>query len=103
MPNLQEVIDFIRVSEKQDINEMIAAINRRNSEVRSDIKSGFRVGDTVGINHKTISPDDSFLIVKINNKNIKVKKLNVGEGRVAGIFNVSPHLLVQKKFRKPNA
>lgn len=51
-------------------------------------KEEFQVGDEVGINHKKVNPNDRFTIIKINNKNIKVKGGN-------GMMNVSPGLLVK--------
>ena len=59
-------------------------------------KDDFQIGDVVGINHKKVSPNDEFKIIKINNKNIKVQKINVGDGRVGALMNVSPGLLVKK-------
>ena len=59
-------------------------------------KNDFQVGAIVGINHKTVDSNDEFKIVKINNKNIKVQKINVGDGRVGALMNVSPGLLVKK-------
>ena len=59
-------------------------------------KDDFKVGDIVGINHKKVNSNDEFEIIKINNKNIKVKAINVGAGRVGGMINVSPSLLVKK-------
>ncbi len=59
-------------------------------------KDDFRVGDTVGINHKKVNSKDQFRIVKIMSKNIKVIKLNVPAGRIAGEIKVSPSLLVKK-------
>ena len=52
-------------------------------------KDEFQVGDKVGINHKKVNPNDIFTIVKINNKNIKVKGST-------GMINVSPGLLIKK-------
>jgi len=53
-------------------------------------KNDFQVGDTVGINHKTINSNDEFEIIKINAKNVKVK------GTGSRVFNVSPSLLIKK-------
>ena len=58
-------------------------------------KEDFSVGDTVKINHKSIQHDDQFKIIKINAKNIKVIKLNAGEGRNGGEMTVSPGLLIK--------
>ena len=59
-------------------------------------KNDFQVGDIVGINHKKVDSNDEFKIVKINNKNIKVQKINVGDGRIGALINVTPGLLVKK-------
>ena len=59
-------------------------------------KDDFQVGDIVGINHKKVNSNDEFEIIKINNKNIKVKAINVGDGRIGGLVNVTPGLLVKK-------
>lgn len=59
-------------------------------------KNDFQVGDIVGINHKKVNSNDEFEIIKINNKNIKVKAINVGDGRIGGLINVTPSLLVKK-------
>jgi hypothetical protein len=69
---------------------------RKGEKVAKASKDDFQVGDIVGINHKKVNSNDEFEIVKINNKNIKVKAINVGEGRVGGMINVSPSLLVKK-------
>ena len=66
------------------------------SEIRHDEKESFRIGDIVGINYKTISKDDTFRIVKIMSKNIKVVKTNVKPGYVSAEIRVSPGLLVKK-------
>ena len=47
----------------------------------------------VNISLGTIRFDE---IIKINNKNIKVKAINVGEGQVGGLINVTPSILVKK-------
>ena len=43
-----------------------------------------------------VDSNDEFKIVKINNKNIKVQKINVGDGRIGALINVTPGLLVKK-------
>jgi len=58
-------------------------------------KNDFNVGDIVGINDKSIDPNDQFEVIKINNKNIKVKGLD-GLGSMDRIFNCSPGLLIKK-------
>ena len=80
-----------------DVNGLSAKMKAEKGEkiVRAT-KADFQVGDIVGINHKKVNSNDEFEIVKINNKNIKVKAINVGEGRVGGMIKVSPSLLVKK-------
>ena len=52
-------------------------------------KNDFQIGDIVGINHKTVSKNDEFEVIKINAKNVKVRG-------VRGLMSVSPGLLVKK-------
>ena len=61
-----------------------------------DSKDDFQIGDVVGINPKKVSSNDELKIIKINNKNIKVQAINVSDGRIGGLINVSPSLLVKK-------
>ena len=58
-------------------------------------KDSFQIGDIVGINHKSVSKNDRFKVIKIMSKNIKVVKMNVPEGHIAGEIRVSPSLLVK--------
>ena len=89
MSNLNEVLEFIKNSNKEDINKIIDQINIRKSELRYAQKSQFRVGDIVGIDHKKIPSDLNFRIIKINPKNIKV------QGDI-NTYTVSPGLLVKR-------
>ena len=58
-------------------------------------KSDFKLGDIVGINDKSIDANDNFEVIKINNKNIKVRGLD-GLGSRDRKFNVSPGLLIKR-------
>ena len=96
MLKLQEVLDFIKNADQLEIAQITRVASIRKSEVNYDVKSSFRVGDTVGIDHKKMDPKRNFRIIKINNKNIKVQASDVTDGRVGGMFTVSPGLLVKK-------
>ena len=80
-----------------DAQELRAKMTAKvGSPVVRASKNDFQVGAIVGINHKTVNSNDEFKNIKINNKNIKVQKINVGDGRVGALMNVSPGLLVKK-------
>jgi len=80
-----------------DAQELRAKMTARVGDApQKSSKDDFQIGDVVGINHKKVSPNDEFKIIKINNKNIKVQAINVGDGRIGGLINVSPSLLVKK-------
>ena len=96
MSNLNEVLEFIKNSDQSEINKIREAVSIRRSELQYSAKSSFRIGDIVGIDHKKIDPKQNFRITKINNKNIKVQASDVGDGRVGGMYTVSPSLLVKK-------
>ena len=63
---------------------------RKGEKVQVLSKNDFNVGDIVNINHKKIDIKSKFKFVKINNKNIKVKGVDV-----IGSYTVSPSLLVK--------
>ena len=80
-----------------DVNGLSAKMKAEKGEkiVRAT-RADFTIGDIVGINHKKVNPNDEFKIIKINSKNIKVVKINVPSGNIAGEIRVSPSLLVKK-------
>ena len=92
MSNLQEVLEFIKNSEKSDLKSIYNSYAIRMSEIKNEVKNSFRIGDIVGIDHKKINPSDNFRITKINNKNIKV----VSTSDRFNMYTVSPNLLVKK-------
>jgi ribosomal protein S17 len=93
MPNLDQVVSSIKSMSKEQLKEVYDAYAIRMSEVRYNEKSSFKIGDIVKINHKSVSQEDTFRIIKVMTKNIKVVKTNVAEGRIAGEIRVSPGLL----------
>ena len=66
---------------------------RKGEKIVKATKDDFKVGDMVGINHKKVSPNETFIVVKINSKNIGVKGAN------GAMMRVSPSLLVKKPFK----
>ena len=92
MSNLQEVLEFIKNSEKSDLKSIYNSYTIRMSKIKNEVKNSFRIGDIVGIDHKKINPSDNFRITKINNKNIKV----VSSSDRFKEYTVSPGLLIKK-------
>jgi len=92
MSNLNQVLEFIKNSDREDLNSIIDQINIRKSELRYAQKLEFKVGDIVGINHRKMDPSKTFRIIKINNKNIKV----ASSSNPIDQYTVSPSLLVKK-------
>ena len=96
MVNLKEVLEFIQNADQSEIRSITRVASIRKSEVNYDVKGSFRVGDIVGINHKKMDPKQNFRVIKINAKNIKVQASDVADGRIGGMYTVSPGLLVKK-------
>ena len=96
MTNLNQVLEFIKNSEKSELKSIYNAYAIRMSEIRHEQKESFRVGDIVGINHKKMDPKQNFRVIKINSKNIKVQASDVGDDRIGGMYTVSPGLLVKR-------
>ena len=92
MVNLNEVLEFIKNSEKSELKSIYNSYAIRMSEIKNEVKNSFRVGDIVGIDHKKINPSENFRITKINNKNIKV----VSSSDFLKEYTVSPGLLIRK-------
>ena len=90
---LNQVLEFIKNSEKSDLKSIYNSYAIRMSEIKNEVKNSFRIGDIVGIDHKKINPSDNFRITKINNKNIKVISTDPGPKNQ---YTVSPSLLIKK-------
>ena len=89
---LNQVLAFIKNADQSEINDIRRQVEIRRSEINYDIKSEFKVGDIVSINHKKMDPNKTFRISKINNKNIKV----VSTSDRFDMYTVSPSLLIKK-------
>ena len=92
MSNLQEVLEFIKNSEKSELKSIYNGYANRMSVLKNEVKNSFSVGDIVGIDHKKIPSSVDFRITKINNKNIKVQ----GVEDLFSVYTVSPGLLVKR-------
>ena len=92
MSNLNQVLAFIKNADQSELSQIQNAYAIRKSEINFDVKSSFRVGDIVGINHRKMDPSKTFRITKINSKNIKV----VSSDNLIDQYTVSPSLLVKK-------
>tara|TARA_R100001129_G_scaffold173480_1_gene145053 strand:+ start:367 stop:645 length:279 start_codon:yes stop_codon:yes gene_type:complete len=92
MSNLQEVLEFIKNSEKSELKSIYNGYANRMSVLKNEVKNSFSVGDIVGIDHKKIPSSVDFRITKINNKNIKVQ----GVEDLFSVYTVSPGLLVRR-------
>ena len=77
MVEIKEVLEFIKNSNREDLKILNELIRSRYSEIQLEKKSSFRIGDVVGINHKTVDPDDSFKVTKIMKKFRPPKLLEV--------------------------
>ena len=92
MSNLNEVLEFIKNSEKSELKSIYNGYSNRMSVLKNEVKNSFNVGDIVGIDHKKIPSSIDFRITKINNKNIKVQ----GVDNLFSVYTVSPGLLVRR-------
>ena len=92
MSNLNEVLEFIKNSEKSELKSIYNGYSNRMSVLKNEVKNSFNVGDIVGIDHKKIPSSVDFRITKINNKNIKVQ----GVDDLFSVYTVSPGLLVKR-------
>ena len=94
MKNIEEVKDFIRTANREELKEIQTIFNTARKILREETKSQFKVGDIVKINHNKVNGSTEFRIVKINRKNIKVT--STSSGRIPSVFEdytVSPTFL----------
>lgn len=90
MKDLKGILQFIKNADQSDLEFIKSALSVRKSEMVHDIKSSLKVGDNVSINHRKISSNRMFFVIKINGVNVKV-----GEVGSKNIFTVTPSLLTK--------
>ena len=92
MLQLEEVKDFIRTANREELNEIRLIFNRANDFIQEEEKSQFKVGDKVTIVHKSRDPEEVFVIERINKKTISVVSHSTNPFRVESL-KASPNLL----------
>ena len=73
--NIEQVKDFIRTANREELREISKMHNRALKIIKEEIKNQFSINDVVKINHKSISEDLKFKVIKVMKKNIKVQSL----------------------------
>ena len=71
MSNLNQVLAFIKNADQSELSQIQNAYAIRKSEINFDVKSSFKVGDIVGINHRKMDPSKTFRITKINSNSFQ--------------------------------
>ena len=84
---IEEIIQAIMKMDDSDFKKVVATVSKRQKAKATSIKNTFRVGETVMVNHHKVE-GLRFTIVKINQKNIKLKGILNNRQ-----YNVSPSLL----------
>jgi hypothetical protein len=92
MTNLEDVKDFIRTSNREELNEIKAIFNRAVTIVQEEEKSQFKIGDKVTIVHESRDPEEVFVIERINRKTISIVAYSTNPFATQK-FKVSPNLL----------
>ena len=92
MTNLENVKDFIRTANREELNEIRSIFNRAVTLIQKEEKSQFKVGDKVTVVHESRDPNEVFIIEKINRKTISVAAFPPNPF-VTHKFKVSPNLL----------
>lgn len=87
-------LGVIRFDDTQFSAKMTSIKNNSNSEGTLIKRDSIHVGDIVGIDHKKVNKNDEFVVVKINNKNMKLKCV-VGS-RVGSLMSAHPSFLFKK-------
>ena len=92
MTNLENVKDFIRTANREELSEIRTIFNRAVTLIQKEEKSQFQVGDKVTVVHEKIDPNEVFVIKRINKKTISVAAFPPNPF-VTHKFKVTPNLL----------
>lgn len=88
MINVNDIIKFIQLCEKTEFNSIREAVRSRQEKNRQEAKAQFEIGNIVTCDHPRWPHHlGNATVIKINNKNIKVRFNN------GSIMIVSPGLL----------
>ena len=92
MTNLDNVKDFIRTANREELSEIRTVFNTAFRIIQQEEKSQFRVGDKVTVVHESLDPNEVFVIERINKKTISVAAFPPNPF-VTHKFKVTPNLL----------
>ena len=92
MTTIEEVKDFLRTANREELNEIRTIFNRAVTLIQKEEKSQFRVGDKVKVVHESRDPNEVFVIERINKKTISIAAFPPNPF-VTHKFKVSPNLL----------
>ena len=92
MTTIEEVKDFLRTANRDELNEIRSIFNRAVTLIQKEEKSQFKVGDKVTVVHESRDPNEVFVIEKINRKTISVVEYSTNPFATQK-FKVSPNLL----------
>ena len=87
--NIEQVKDFIRTANREELREISKMHNRALAIIKEEVKNQFSINDVVKINHKSISEDFRYKVIKVMKKNIKVQSLQ----NIFRTYSVDPRLL----------
>ena len=91
--NIEQVKDFIRTANREELREISKMYNRALKIIKEETKNQFSINDVVKINHKSINEDLKFKVIKVMKKNIKVQSLQ----NMFRTYSVDPRLLEKMK------
>ena len=92
MTTIEEVKDFLRTANRDELNEIRTIFNRAVTLIQKEEKSQFNLGDKVTIVHESRDPNEVFVIERINKKTISIVAYSTNPFATQK-FKVSPNLL----------
>ena len=87
--NIEQVKDFIRTANREELREISKMHNRALIILKEETKNQFSINDVVKINHKSINEDLKFKVIKVMKKNIIVASVD----NMFKTYRVDPSLL----------
>ena len=87
MTNLENVKDFIRTANREELSEIRKVFNTAFRIIQQEEKNQFQKGDIVTINHKNYDSSIIYEVVRVNQKTLTINN------NAFGTLKAAPNLL----------
>ena len=86
MTNLENVKDFIRTANREELSEIRTIFNTAFRMIQQEEKNQFQKGDIVTVNHEGYSNTVIYEVIRVNKKTLTVHNTTFGTLKVSPQF-----------------